>query len=193
MGTEKSSMKVNDKELIKQVLEGKKEAFEMIVRKYQAPIINYLARMIGEYQQAVDLSQEVFVKAYFSISKFDFRYKFSSWLFKIASNLCIDMWRKRKVKTISLDQSLSQQDELYIQVANGKPSPIEKYERKQIAKKIEKAIKQLPPTLKELFILRHINELSYQEIAQIKDMPIGSVKNKVFRAKERLKSLIEEQ
>ena len=186
-------MKLNDEELVKQVLEGKKEAFEMIVRKYQTPIINYLARLTGDYQQAVDLSQEVFIKAYYSISKFDPKHKFSSWIFKIASNLCIDTWRKRRVKTFSLNHSLKENDKIYPQVSNGSPSPIEQYERKQLAKKIEKAIEQLPPTLKELFILRHINEFSYQEISQIKNLPIGTVKNKIFRAKEKLKLLIEEQ
>ncbi len=186
-------MKIDDKKLIEQILKGEKEAFEMIIRKYQKSIINYLTRMTSDYHQAIDLSQEVFVKAYFSLNNYDFRYKFSSWLFKIASNLCIDKWRKRKIKTISLDQSLKEDRNFYIQVSNGKPSPIEKYERKQLIQKIERVINKLPLNLKELFILRYINELSYKEIAQIKNIPIGTVKNKIFRAKEKIKLLIEKE
>ncbi len=186
-------MKTDDKKLIEQVLKGKKEAFEMIIKKYQTPIVNYLTRMTGNYNDAIDLSQEVFVKAYFSLNSYDFRYKFSSWLFKIASNLCIDRWRKRKIKTISLNHSLKEGKDFYLQVSDKKPSPIEKYEKKELVKKIEKAIDRLPLDLKELFILRHINELSYQEIAQIKNIPIGTVKNKIFRAKERIKYLLEKE
>ncbi|MCP2520682.1 sigma-70 family RNA polymerase sigma factor [Candidatus Aminicenantes bacterium AC-335-A11] len=186
-------MTKDDKELIQKVLKGEKEAFEMLVKKYQTPIVNYLYRMTGNYNDAIDFSQEVFLKAYFSLNSYDFRYKFSAWLFKIASNLCIDKWRKKKIKTVSLNQSLKEGENFYIQVANGKKTPAEEYEKKELARKIEKTINKLSLDLKELFILRHINELSYEEIAQIKNIPIGTVKNKVFRAKEKIKKLLEKE
>ncbi|MFQ6084229.1 MAG: RNA polymerase sigma factor [Candidatus Aminicenantia bacterium] len=186
-------MKLDDKELVAQTLKGREEAFEMIIKRYQTPIINFIGRMVGEYQQAVDLSQEVFIKAYSSLSLFDPKYKFSNWLFKIASNLCIDFWRKKKIFTFSMDQSISSENNLYPQISDAKPSVIEQYEKKQLIQKLEKVIDKLPPSLRELFVLRHINDLSYQEIAQIKEIPVGTVKNKVFRAKERIKFLLEEE
>ena len=181
-----------DKELVKKTLAGRQEAFEMIVQKYQQPLLNYIGRTVGEYELALELTQDVFIKTYSSLHSYRPRYKFSTWLYKIASNYIIDYWRKKKIKAFSIDQQSKEEDSLPpIQVPSQETSIYEKYELSEIKGKIETALEKIPPPLRELFIWRHINECSYQEIAEIKDLPVGTIKNRVFQAKELIRKQME--
>jgi RNA polymerase sigma-70 factor (ECF subfamily) len=165
----------------------------MIIQKYQQPVVNYIGRMVGERELALDFSQEVFIKAYSSLGSYQPQYTFSTWLFKIASNTVIDYWRKKKLPTFSVDQGRGDDDDsLPFQVPDDKPSTVRKLELRELRQEIERALRKLPPHLKELFIWRHINGLSYEEMAEIKDLPVGTVKNRVFQAKEMLRALLEE-
>src|SRR4030043_1247199 len=94
----------DDSTLVARALEGDRKAFEMIVRKYEQPLTSYLGRMTGEREAALDFAQEIFIKVYCSLGSYRPAYKFSTWLFKIASNHLIDHWRKKKIPTVSLDQ-----------------------------------------------------------------------------------------
>lgn len=180
-----------DNALVRRTLRGDKRAFEMIVTRYQQPLLNYLGRMTGEREMALDFTQEVFLKVYASLSSFQPRYKFSTWLFKIASNFMIDHWRKKRVSAVSLDQPVSEGDESYmIQVADDAPPVSRAYELAQVRARIERALAEVPEGLRELFILRHVNEFSYEEIAEIKGLPVGTVKNRVFQAKEIVRGLL---
>jgi RNA polymerase sigma-70 factor, ECF subfamily len=180
-----------DNALVQRTLRGDKKAFEMIVTRYQQPLLNYLGRMTGERELALDFTQEVFLKVYASLSSFQPRYKFSTWLFKIASNYMIDHWRRKKVGTISLDQPVAGGDEPHmIQVPDDAPSVGRTYELSQIRIRIEHALAKVPEGLRELFVLRHVNEFSYEEIAEIKGLPVGTVKNRVFQAKEIVRGLL---
>jgi RNA polymerase sigma-70 factor (ECF subfamily) len=182
----------DDKTLVKKTLAGEQSAFEMIIQKYQQTMINYVGRMVGERELALDFSQEVFIKAYSSLDSYQPQYKFSTWLFKIASNAVIDYWRKKKLPTFSIDQSQGEDDDsLPFQIPDDKPSTIRKLELRELRQKIERALRKLPPHLRELFIWRHINGLSYEEMAEIKSLPVGTVKNRVFQAKEMLRALLE--
>lgn len=183
----------DDNTLVKRTLRGDKRAFEMIITRYQQPLLNYLGRMTGERELALDFTQEVFLKVYASLSSFQPRYKFSAWLFKVASNFMIDHWRKKKVGAVSLDQPVMEGNDTYtIQVPDDAP-PVEKtYELAQIRKRIEAALLLVPEGLRELFVLRHVNEFSYEEIAEIKGLPVGTVKNRVFQAKELIRDLLGE-
>ena len=174
-----------DKELVKKTLAGKQEAFEMIVQKYQQPLLNYIGRTVGEYELALELTQDVFIKTYSSLHSYRSHYKFSTWLYKIASNYIIDYWRKKKIKAFSIDQQSEKEDSPPpIQVPSQETSIYEKYELSEIKGKIETALEKIPSYLRELFVWKHINEFSYQEIAEIKDLPVGTIKNRVFQAKE---------
>jgi RNA polymerase sigma-70 factor, ECF subfamily len=182
----------DDNELVRKTLKGDRKAYEMIVLRYQQSLANYLGRMTGERELALDFTQEVFIKAYSSLSSFKPRYKFSTWLFKIASNFMIDHWRKRKISAISLDQPIETEEGSHgLQVADDKPSVAKVYELAQIRKRIDSALEQIPGPLRELFILRHVNEFAYEEIAEIKRLPVGTVKNRVFQAKEMIRGLME--
>ncbi|OGD16573.1 MAG: hypothetical protein A2V76_05645 [Candidatus Aminicenantes bacterium RBG_16_63_14] len=182
----------DDSTLVARALEGDRKAFEMIVRKYEQPLTSYLGRMTGEREAALDFAQEIFIKVYCSLGSYRPAYKFSTWLFKIASNHLIDHWRKKKIPTVSLDQPVDGGDgPLTPQVPDPGPSVIRKFELVEIRQKIERALEAVPETLRELFVLRHVNEFSYEEIADIKSLPVGTVKNRVFQAKEMLRKRME--
>ncbi|MBN2409379.1 MAG: sigma-70 family RNA polymerase sigma factor [Candidatus Aminicenantes bacterium] len=181
-----------DQNLVKRTLRGDKTAFEMIVRKYQHPLLNYLGRMVGQRETALDFTQEVFIKAYASLRSYKPRYKFSTWLFKIASNLVIDHWRKKKITALSLSEPLDREDDgLTLEVPDDEPSISHAFELGEMRRRIETAMEKLPVPLRELFIWRHVNELSYEEMAEIKNLPLGTVKNRVFQAKEMIRRLLE--
>jgi RNA polymerase sigma-70 factor (ECF subfamily) len=183
----------DDKVLVEKTLAGDKKAFEMIVQKYQAPLLNYIGRMVGEREMALDFTQDVFIKVYSSLHTYSPLYKFSTWLYRIASNTLIDFWRKKKIDALSIDQSSFDSDKRRIQVPDNELSIVSKFELSQIREQIEKALKKLPPGLRELFIWRHINQFSYDEMAEIKGIPVGTIKNRVFQAKEIIRKHMEKK
>lgn len=181
-----------DKELVKRTLRGESKAFEMIVQKYQQPLLNYIGRMVGERELALDFTQDVFVRAYGSLRSYEPRFRFSTWLYRIASNLVIDHWRKKKLPTRSLSLPPGEEnDGLTLDIPDPGPSVIHRLEMSEIRGRIEETLERLPALLRELFIWRHVNGLSYEEMAEIKRMPVGTIKNRVFQAKELVRRLLE--
>jgi len=182
----------DDAKLIKKVLIGDRKAFEMIVLRYQQPMVNYLGRTLGDRETALDFAQDIFLKAYASLDSYRPSHHFSTWLFKIASNHVIDHWRRKKISAVSIDQTFNGEDDSpRIQIPDQSPSVARKYELAELRAKIEKALERVPEALRELFVLRHVNEFSYEEIADIKGLPVGTVKNRVFQAKEQLRKQLE--
>lgn len=182
-----------DKELVERTLKGEEEAFAMIIQKYQTSLFNYMGRMVGERELALDFTQEVFIRTYSSLHTFKPQYKFRTWLFRIASNFVIDYWRKKKFDTYSIDQPFGNDEKISFQIPDDEPSITKKYELVQLKERIEQTLKKIPPTLRELFVWRHINDFSYDEMAEIKGLPVGTVKNRVFQAKELIRSLLEKK
>ena len=183
----------DDQELVRRTLRGDRGAFEEIVRRYQQAVVNYIGRMVRERETALDFSQEVFLKVYASLRSYRPQYKFSTWLFKIASNYMIDYWRKKKISTTSIDQPLDgPEGSACIQLADDGPGVERQLELQELRGRIDQAMDRLPPALRELFVWRHVNGFSYEEMADIKSLPVGTVKNRVFQAKEMLKRLLEE-
>jgi RNA polymerase sigma-70 factor (ECF subfamily) len=175
----------DDKILVEKTLTGDKKAFEMIVQRYQQPLLNYIGRTLGDYHMAREFTQDVFIKSYSSLSSYQPRFKFSTWLFKIASNYIIDYWRKKKIDTFSIDQ----QDKRYdsappMQLAADDMPVCRRFELAELRRRVEEALQDVPPALRELFVWRHINEFSYEEMAEIKGIPVGTIKNRVYQAKE---------
>ncbi|MGB9764907.1 MAG: RNA polymerase sigma factor [Candidatus Saccharicenans sp.] len=181
----------DDRILVRQTLKGDRKAFEFLVRKYQQPLVNYFSRMTQGRELSLDFTQEVFLRAYAALHTYRDKYQFSTWLFKIASNLLIDYWRKKKLPASSLNAFNYDENKETIQIPDCNPTVVERYERKQLINLIEQAIREPPKSLRELFVLRHINDFSYEEIARIKDLPLGTVKNRVFQAKELLRLKLE--
>ncbi len=181
-----------DKELVERTLKGEKEAFEMIIQKYQQPLLNYIGRTVGERQLALDFTQEVFIRTYSSLHSYKPEYKFSTWLFKIASNFIVDYWRKKKIDAFSLDQQMRDNDLPPLQVPDKELPIIKKLEFAELKERIEQALEKIPAPLREVFVWRHINEFSYEEMAEIKGLPVGTIKNRVFQARELIRKRLED-
>jgi RNA polymerase sigma-70 factor (ECF subfamily) len=174
-----------DQEIVKKIKEGDKDAFCFIVDRYQKGLINFIFHMIGHYEESLELCQEAFLKVYSNIDLYDRNYKFSTWIYKIASNLTIDHLRKNNPRIDSLDE-LNEDDEKKIDVKSEELDPIEKLEKKFVGQEIADAIISLEPHNRELIILRHIHFRSYEEIAKITNLPLGTIKNRIFRARKEL-------
>ena len=183
--------RVTDKEVIDRVLSGEKEAFGILVKRYQGPIVNYVYRMTGDFETAIELSQEIFLKVFTSLGKFNGAFKFSPWLYKIAGNLTIDFHRKKGPRTVSLNQLSGDEEGVRtLDLPSGSPGPEEIYYSTDLRERIEEAMTLLPDEQREILILRHLNGLDYTEIAEAKNLPLGTVKNRLFRARRKLKEMI---
>jgi RNA polymerase sigma-70 factor (ECF subfamily) len=179
----------SDETLVAEALVGDRRAFERLVRRHQRPLVNHLFRQIGRRENALDLAQEVFLKVYLSLSSFDPAYRFTTWLYRIASNCAIDHLRKKKPQTCSL--SAETPDErgwgLAMNLAGNDPTPHEILRLRELQVRLEDAVQSLPPDFRQLILLRHRQHCRYDEIARIADLPLGTVKNRIFRAREMLR------
>ncbi len=155
---------------------------------YNDSVYRIIYRMVHNRQEAEDLTQEVFIKAYNSLISFNENYAFSTWLFKIATNHCIDFFRKRKLKTQSMEQTIRyKDDEIKQEYADSDPTAEKEMLADEKSQIIKQAIKELPEKYRVAIVLRHQEERSYEEIAQMLELPLGTVKARIFRAREMLK------
>jgi RNA polymerase sigma-70 factor (ECF subfamily) len=183
-----------DKKLVERTLQGDRQAFEMILKKHQQPLLNYIGRMVGDRELALDFTQDVFIKTYSSLYTYRPEFKFRTWLFKIASNHIIDYWRKKKIDAFSIDQKASEDAKFpFFEIPSDELPICAQIELSELTAKVEEALKSIPPHLRELFVWRYVNEFSYEEIAEIKGLPVGTVKNRVFQSKELLRRCLEEK
>ena len=179
----------SDESLVAAVLSGDDDLFGLLVRRYQTRVHAHVARMMGHREDALDLTQEIFLKVYQALSRFNPEYKFSTWLFRIAGNAAIDHLRKKRPKTVPLEVP---DPEGAGRVSSGEYSsadldPYGMLRNLERGQAISEAIADLPVEFRELIALRHFAGLSYEEIAEVKRMPLGTVKNKLFRARAVLK------
>jgi RNA polymerase sigma-70 factor (ECF subfamily) len=183
---------LTDGELIIIAVDGRVDGFEELVRRYQRPITGYIFRMLGDYDSSMDVTQEVFIKVYNSLTKYSPEFKFSTWLYRIAHNAAIDHMRRNSVTVQSLETENS--DGSYqIQIESSRPSPEQDHERTEWRAEIDAVVKCLPPAYRDLILLRHSRDLSYDEIAQVTGLPLGTVKNRLFRAREMMRDMFIER
>jgi len=173
---------LTDERLVELSLDGDEDAFGILVRRYQRRLTAFLGQLVGDLELARELSQEAFVRAWSALERFDPRYRFSTWLFRIAHNLGIDQLRRRRLQTVSLYRTDSDGDEVEVVVPDADKDPLGHLENHALASELRQVIDGLRPEYRELILLRHFAGLSYQEIAEFKGMPLGTVKNKLFRA-----------
>lgn len=182
-----------DYELVKKAKAGDGRAYDQLMEMYHDAVFNIILRMVHNRQEAEDLAQETFIKAYNSITSFNEEYAFSTWLFKIASNHCIDFFRKRKLKTYSMDEPVKyKDDEITHEYADHAPTVDKEMVASEKSRIIRQAIEKLPEKYRQAIILRHHEEKSYEEIAEILDLPLGTVKARIFRAREMLKKILKD-
>ena len=178
---------IPDEELIKRFTSGDVEAFEALVAKYQKSVVNFIYRMIGSFQEAEDLAQEVFVRVYRSVHTYEGRSSFATWLFTIASNLCRDNLRSSSHwDFVFLDAKKEAVQEELLGESNS-PSPQRLAENFQSARFIETAIGKLPFPNRQAIVLREYYGLSYREIAEVAGCTVAAVKSRIHGARSRLR------
>jgi RNA polymerase sigma-70 factor (ECF subfamily) len=178
-----------DEQLVDETLAGDRDAFGALVLRHQRGLVNYIFRLVGSRDVATDLSQEVFLKVFTSLSSFDPRYRFTTWLYRIASNSAIDHLRRRQPRTLSLSQPVSTDETPGAPaIAGNDPSPDDVLRGRELSARISSAIEDLPTGYRQLILLRHRQNCRYDEIARITRLPLGTVKNRIFRAREILRA-----
>jgi RNA polymerase sigma-70 factor (ECF subfamily) len=183
-----------DETLVQRVLAGDQDSFTELIRRYEVRIVNTLYRLVGQLDDAHDLAQEVFLRVYQALDRFDPQFRFSTWVFRIANNLAIDHLRRRRVRPLnmSLSPDVSGDEDLPpLELVDERADPGAELERNQAGQLLRRLLTRLPWEYRELLVLRHYGELAYEEIARLKGMPLGTVKNKLFRARQMLRGMLE--
>ncbi|MBX7243674.1 MAG: sigma-70 family RNA polymerase sigma factor [Bacteroidia bacterium] len=177
-----------DRVLVERAQKGDKRAFDKLLRKYRKSVYYMLLKMVKNSDDAEDLAQEAFAKAFTSIERFDATFAFSTWLFRIASNNCIDFIRKKRVQTISIDQPVEGEDgsSMHFDLKDGNLDPNDALLKQQMGRYLKMALDRLPQKYRQLVELRYFEELSYEEVAEKTKLPLGTVKAQLFRARELL-------
>lgn len=182
-----SESSLEDDKLVQAAIGGSEKAYKRLVEKYERALYYHILKMIKDKNKVEDLVQEVFVKAFDNLHSYNTNYAFSTWLYRIATNHTIDYLRKKKLQTLSIDAPVKQRDgEMKMQLPDESAQTDRKIIRSQRQKIVQKAIEELPEKYRAVIKLRHMQEKSYQEIAEILDSPLGTVKAHIFRAREML-------
>jgi len=178
----------DDLKLVQRAKENDSKAYETLLKKYRKSVYYMLLKMVNNSDDAEDLTQEAFAKAFNSLQKFDSKYAFSTWLFRIATNNCIDFIRKKRIQTVSIDTTYANDDgdSMTFDIRDTALSPDEIMLKKQRKEYLKKAVDRLPAKYKRLVELRYFQEFSYDEVATELELPLGTVKAQLFRARELL-------
>ncbi len=187
---------ISDHDLVALAQKGSEKAYRELLGRYQRPVFSLVYRMVRDREQAEDLAQETFVRVFNNIERYDPRFKFSSWIFKIATNLTIDWIRKKEPQTVSIDGSryATTPDEIEattITVESRDENPEELLIARELGGSIEAAIGTLRPEYRTAILLRHVEGHEYQEIADIMGLPLGTVKTYIHRARNELRGKLE--
>lgn len=176
------------KKRIKQVLKGDRNAYEDIVELFKDKVFQICYRMLGNRHDAEEIAQEAFIRAYLNIQSFKQEHKFSTWLYRIATNLCIDRLRRKK-PDYYLDAEVSGTDglTLYSQIPSKDRLPDVEVENMELQENIQQAIYRLPEKYRSVIILKYVEDLSLNEISEIMNLPLGTVKTRIHRGREALR------
>ena len=185
-----------DADVVALAQQGREVAYRELLRRYERPVFSLVLRMVRDRTVAEDLAQDTFIKVLNHIDRYRPEFKFSSWLFKIANNVAIDHLRKRQLDTVSMDGSphastAAEIEATSFDLADQGESALEELEAKELGSAIEHAIGQLRPEYRSCILLRHVEGRSYEEIAATLDLPLGTVKTFIHRARHQLRDLLE--
>ena len=184
-----------DREVVEAACAGREDAYRELLRRYQRPVFSLIYRMVRDRELAEDLTQETFVKVLNALDTYRSEFKFSSWIFKIANNAAIDHLRRRQLDTLSLEgapdaQTQERREATQLQLAARGESPLDEVQARELGSSIEQAIGTLRPEYRSCIILRHIEGRSYEEIAEVLDLPLGTVKTYIHRARAELMTIL---
>lgn len=176
--------------------QGREPAFRELVRRYERPVFSLIFRMVRDRETAEDLAQDTFIKVLNHIDRYRPEFKLSSWLFKIANNVAIDHLRKRQLNTLSMDGSPHAATAMEVEatafdVESRGESALDELESRELGSAIEQAISMLRPEYRSCILLRHVDGRSYEEIAAALDLPLGTVKTYIHRARRELRDALQ--
>ncbi|MYA08363.1 MAG: sigma-70 family RNA polymerase sigma factor [Holophagales bacterium] len=180
--------RATDEELVAAILDGEAALYTDLVERYRGRLINYLNRFLGNVQESEELSQEVFLRVYRALDRYNPRYRFSTWLFRVAKNAAIDLIRKRRLKLVPMQRVGVDGKAHEREFESEERDPYRTLRNVERRQAIGAAIDGLKEEYRELIQLRHFAEMTYEEIAEFKGMPLGTVKNKLFRGRRMLKA-----
>lgn len=180
-------MQTRDWELVRRAQGGDVGAFTDLVQYYKDRLFNFIFRMVHSREEAEDLLQEVFLRVYKSLSTYSPQYQFSTWIYRIAQNLCIDHLRRHRLPTFSVDAPMGEDEDLQMELPDETMSPEVLFESADLRREVEAAIAALPPKYRAVIVLRHVQGLTYEEISEITDLPVNTVKTHIFRARRILR------
>ena len=173
--------------VIRMVLEGDVNAFEELMAAYEKNVYNLALRMVGNPEDAQDMAQEAFIKAYNSLQNFRGDSKFSVWLYRIVSNVCLDFLRRRNRRgTVSLSMEDEDGEDVQLDIADESQSPELILERQLTREAVQRGLEALPPDSRQILLLREIQGLSYEEISAALGLEVGTVKSRIFRARKKV-------
>jgi RNA polymerase sigma-70 factor (ECF subfamily) len=185
-----------DADVVALAQQGRDAAFRELIRRYERPVFSLIYRMVRDRELAEDLAQDTFIKVLNHIDRYRPEFKFSSWLFKIANNVAIDHLRRRQIDTVSMDGSPHAQTADAIEatsfdVSVDQESALDELEAREMGTAIERAIASLRPEYRSCIMLRRVEDRSYEEIAATLDLPLGTVKTYIHRARHELRQALE--
>ncbi len=178
---------LDDDALVQRTLDGNNRAFEALVRRYQARVIAICAPIAGDYEQAADLAQEAFVSAYTSLRRYQTGRSFFAWLYRIAVNASLNYRRRKEPSQLPGEAG----EQALLSTPDSGPTPDEQLEQAELARQVQEGISQLPPDYAAVLALRYGADLDYEAIADTLNVPVGTVKTRIFRAKAMLRALLE--
>lgn len=188
----RSEKRDSDADLIRRCLAHDQSAYKALLDKYRRQVLSLVWRMVNNREEAQDLAQEAFIRAFRSLGTFDTTRSFPAWLFRITTNLCVDYYRRKKLSTVSLVQSAGQDhDERVLDLESPDRGPDEELADKEGLARLEVMVKALPAPYRIVILLRHQSDLSYEEIAEALNLPLGTVKARIHRAHRMLKEKME--
>jgi RNA polymerase sigma-70 factor (ECF subfamily) len=195
MAPRNSYVDVSDQQVVVYAQQGHEDAYRELIARYERPVFTLIFRMVRDRETAEDLAQETFIKVLNNIDRYLPEFKFSSWLFKIANNITIDYLRRRQLDTVSMEgapDAVSEESKRATSLAIASPgeSPLQLLESKELGEQIEKAIAKLRPEYRACILLRHVEDYSYDEIAEIVKLPLGTVKTYIHRARAELRDAL---
>lgn len=178
---------VSEKKIIEKVLGGDANAFEELVLKYEKTVYNLALRMVGDRDDASDMTQEAFIKAYGSLSSFRGDSKFSVWIYRIATNVCLDFLRsKSRKQQVSLTVSDDDDEDAQLDIPDPSSAPEQQLIKKISMQSVEEGLKTLPDKQRQILVMRELGGMSYAEIGAALSLEEGTVKSRIFRARKRL-------
>jgi len=185
---------LDDSDLVAAFLDGEERAFQELVERYQGRLLNFIYRTIGDRERGEDLVQEVFIRVYRHLHRFDRSRKFSTWVYTIASNLAKNELRNRARNPLVLFQTIKknwQDEDRPLQFEDSASRPDDLYRRRHLRELVENSVAQLPEHHRQVFILRELEGKSYEEIAEITACNLGTVKSRLNRARNAFAAIIE--